>query len=547
MGILQDMTMPVITEVQDQEMTGNRPLDILRGIFHLQQFRGCQQEAIESIVSGQNTVLIMPTGGGKTVCYAVPALMEAKITVVIFPLLALLLDQVERMRSRGLNVCYLMSDMDETERESVIHRLHSKPPEYNFLFATPETVLSGCVFDLIQKLASAHLINFFVIDEAHCIDTWDFHFRPSYSELWRLREFRCPILAMTGTATRRTQEVIVSDLKLLSDTKVIRQTSNRPNLLYHVLDKKSDGKDALVELIKKEYTEQCGIVYCVERSDTVDVTYRLKTAGVNAVFFHAGMDVCAKQHSVDNWKSGGAYVMCATVAFGMGIDKPDVRFVIHHSVPKDLESYVQESGRAGRDGDDAHCYIFFRFEDRTKHLRNISSLPDTDRKLICLNGLNDIVKYCISPVCRRQQIVAYFDGEDTSGNICNRSCDIRSGGKNLHPADHSEDAIKVVSCLESMQQVHPKVTTKFLVLTFRGSKANTVISKGFQNVREYGMGKDKFSEKQLLKFVQFLITDNILAEQLRPANENSTTPYLVKGNNASKLADKELSFYFYKQ
>ena len=157
------------------------------------------------------------------------------------------------------------------------------------------------------------------------------------------------------------------------------------------------------------------------------------------------------------------------------------------------------------------------------------------------------MKYYISPVYQRQQIVAYFDGVDNSGNICNWSCDICSGGKNLEPIEHSEDAIKVVSCLESMQQVHPKVTTKFLVLTFSGSKANTVISKGFQNVREYGMGRDKFSEKQLLKFVHFLITDSILVERLRPANENSTTPYLVKGVNASKLVNKELCFYFYKQ
>ena len=361
--------------------------------------------------------------------------------------------------SKSTNVCYLMSDMDETERESIIHRLHSYPPEYNFLFATPETVLSGCVLDLIQKLSSDHLINFFVLYEAHCIDTWGFHFRPSYSELWRLKEFGCPILAMTGTAKRLTEEVIVSNLKLPPDTKVIRQTSNRSYLIYHVLNKKSDGKDALVELIKKEYPEKCGIIYCAERSDTVDVTYRLKTARVNAVFFHAAMDVCAKQNCVENWNSRGAQVMCATVAFGMGIDKPDVKFVIHHSVPKDLESYVQESGRAGRDGHDAHCFVFFRFEDRTKHLPNISSLPDNDQKLICLNGLNDMVKYCISHVCRRQQIVAYFDGEDNSGNICKRSCDICSGGKNLQPTDHSEDAIKVVSCLESMQQVHPKVTT----------------------------------------------------------------------------------------
>ena len=538
--------MPVITAEGGPELTGNQALDILRGVFHLQQFRGRQQEAIESIKNGKSTLLIMPTGGGKTICYAVPALMQAKLTVVIFPLLALLLDQVARMRAQGLNVCYLMSDMDDMEKETVMHKLNSNPPEYNFLFVTPETVLSPTVFALMEKLASSNVINFFVIDEAHCIDTWGFHFRPSYCELWKLGGLACPILAMTGTATSRTQDVIVKNLHLPPETVVIRQSSNRSNLLYHVLDKKSDGKTALVELVKKEHPDQCGIVYCVERSDTVDIAYRLKTAGVNAVFFHAGMDVYAKQQSVDSWKSGGVHVMCATIAFGMGIDKPNVRFVIHLSIPKDLESYVQESGRAGRDGLDAHCYIFFRFEDRTKHLRNISSLPDSDRKLICLSGLNDIVKYCITPVCRRQQIVTYFDGEENNADICNRSCDVCSVNTILQALDHSEDAINIVNCLESMQQVHPKVTTKFLVLTYRGSKSSPVISKGFQNVAEYGKGKEKFSEKQLLRFVQFLITENIVVERLPPPNENSTTPHLARGMNAFKLINKELCFYFYK-
>lgn len=206
--------------------------------------------------------------------------------------------------------------------------------------------------------------------------------------------------------------------------------------------------------------------------------------------------------------------MCATVAFGMGIDKPNVRFVIHHSVRKDLESYVQESGRAGRDGKDAHCYILFRFEDRTKPLRNISSLPDNYRKIICLNGLKDIVKYCITPVCRRQQIVTYFDESDNSGNLCNKSCDVCCSNKAVAPVDHSEDAIEVVNCLESMQKVQDKITTKFFVLTFRGSKANTVINKGFQNVREYGKGKTNFSEKELQKFIQYLIIESFLHEKL---------------------------------
>ena len=386
-------------------------------------------------------------------------------------------------------------------------------------------MLTPALFELLQKLSSESLINFFVIDEAHCIDTWGFHFRPSYSELSKLQTFGCPILAMTGTATRRTEQVILNSLRLsLEETKVIRQPSNRLNVLFHVVAKKADGKEAIMSLVKKEFPEQCGIIYCVERKDTIDIAYHLKTAGVNAVFFHAGMDVKSKQETVEPWKLGAAHVICATVAFGMGINKPDVRFVIHHSMPKDLESYVQ-SGRAGRDGNDAHCYIFFRFEDRTKHLRNISSLPDGDRKLVSLNGLNDMVKYCIIPVCRRQQIASYF-GDAGAGINCDKSCDICSSGNLEHPIDFSDDAIQIVNCLDSMRQLQPKVTTKLLVLTFRGSKSNAVISKGLENVNEYGKGKNKFSEKGLLKFIQCLIIENIVHEQLPSANENGTTPYL---------------------
>ena len=255
------------------------------------------------------------------------------------------------------------------------------------------------------------------------------------------------------------------------------------------------------------------------------------------------MDVKSKQETVEPWKLGAAHVICATVAFGMGINKPDVRFVIHHSMPKDLESYVQ-SGRAGRDGNDAHCYIFFRFEDRTKHLRNISSLPDGDRKLVSLNGLNDMVKYCIIPVCRRQQIASYF-GDAGAGINCDKSCDICSSGNLEHPIDFSDDAIQIVNCLDSMRQLQPKVTTKLLVLTFRGSKSNAVISKGLENVNEYGKGKNKFSEKGLLKFIQCLIIENIVHEQLPSANENSTTPYLVRGINASRLTNSQLTFLYY--
>ncbi|XP_078364120.1 uncharacterized protein LOC144648440 [Oculina patagonica] len=246
----------------------------------------------------------MPTGGGKTICYAVPALMEPNVTIVIFPLLALLLDQVERMRQQGLNVRYFMSDMEEADREIAKRKLQSNPPEYHFLFATPETVLAPAVFNLLQKLASENLINFLVIDEVHCIDSWGFHFRPSYSELWKLQAFGCPILAMTKTSTPQTEQVIVNSLQVAAEeTSIIRQSLNRPTLLYHVEGKKSDGMQAIVPFIKNEYPNQCGIVYCVERKDIVDVAYHLKKGGTSVVFFHVGLDKKTKQAVVpEKWR-----------------------------------------------------------------------------------------------------------------------------------------------------------------------------------------------------------------------------------------------------
>lgn len=275
-------------------------------------------------MKGQNTLLIMPTGGGKTICYAVPGVMENKVSVVVFPLLALLLDQAERLRRNGLKVCYLMTEMEETERETIIHKLNSNNPEYNFLFVTPETMLTPAVMNVLKNLSSKKHLSLIVIDEAHCIDMWGFHFRPSYAELWKICELGCPVLAMTGTATPRTQHVILSSLRLSEETVVIRQPSNRPNLVYHVEQKTNDGIDKITSMISQRFPNQCGIVYCVERKDTIDVTYHLKRAGINAVFYHAGMDVHEKQANVDSWRSGIVDVICATVAFEMGIDKADV-------------------------------------------------------------------------------------------------------------------------------------------------------------------------------------------------------------------------------
>ena len=457
-------------DIQNEfELTGNKILDTLRQVFKQKNFRGKQQEAIESVLNGHNTLLVMPTGYGKTVCYAVPAVLENKVAVVVFPLLVLMLDQAERLRRLSMNVCYLMNDMEENEKENIIHKLNCNLPDYNFFFLTPETVLTPAALTILENISSKDLLGLIVIHEAYCIDTWGFYFRPSYAELWKLCKFGSPILAMTGTATARTQSVILNSLQLSNKAVVIKQTPNRENLIYHVMEEKSNDFDSIIDLIKQNVSVECGIAYCTERKDTIDVVYHLRRAGINAVFFHADMDVHAKQASVDSWKSGQAHAICATVAFDMGIDKSNVRFVIHHSMSKDLESYVQESGRAGRDGNCAHCYILFRFEDRTKHLRNICCLPESDRKHVALEGLNNIVKYCMTPVCLKKQIVTYFDIDGCSSSICNKHCDVCIFNKNAEPVDCSEIAREVINCLEEMETIQPKITAKVLGLTHRGS------------------------------------------------------------------------------
>ena len=543
----QDFTIPPMLQSNDtlapcsEEAVDNR-VRVLESIFHHRSFRGKQEEAIDAILQGKNCLLVLPTGTGKTVCYAIPALISGGVTVVICPLLSLMLDQVHRLRAKGLNACYINFDVPSTERDVLIHNLLSDSPPYNFLFLTPENATSPQMLDMFSKMEQKNTLKYIVIDECHCIDMWGHDFRPAYANLGSLTQLRCPVVAMTGTCTSRTEEVILKSLNL-SNVTVVRQSCDRENISLFVKQKKADGKDQVAALILENYAGQCGIVYCLQRGDTTDMAYLLQTKGVNATYYHGALDPYRKRENFQAWQEGRAKVMCATVAFGMGIDKPDVRFVIHLSMPKSLECYAQEFGRAGRDGEPSQCFVFYRFEDRTKHLQMLSSLPDGEHKCLKVAELNGMIKLCIKPECRKLQLKKYFG--DADNNVC-KTCDFCLDGACIEKTEAHLEAVEVLHCLQSMNHLHSKVTFNLLVLVYRGSKRREVLSKSFHNIPQYGKGKTKFSDSSLQHFVQLLISENVIAEKLRGANENGSTPYLIPGSRAEAFTNGELSIYRYK-
>jgi ATP-dependent DNA helicase RecQ len=519
------------------DLTDDSKLSVLKTIFGHDSFRGKQEEAINAILEGKNCLIVMPTGGGKSVCYSVPAIVSGGVTVVICPLLSLMMDQVNMLRSKGLNVCYLNSSVPQSDRDVIVHNMLSEAPDYNFVFLTPETATSSDIVDVLSKMKSNGTLTYIVIDECHCIDMWGFDFRPAYGNLGIFASLNCQVIALTATCTPRTEEIILSSLNLTSAT-TIRQTCDRPNISLIVKPKKGDGKEQATNMIVNEHKDQCGIVYCTERATTLDITYCLQTKGVNATYFHGALDPYKKKANFDAWCEGRALVMCATVAFGMGINKANVRFVIHLGIPQSIECYAQEFGRAGRDGEESTSCLLFRFEDRTKQLKMISALPDSEHRSFKIQNLNEMVKFCIMPHCRRIQLVEYF-GEGTR-EPCDSKCDFCLGGARVDRQDGKDDALHVLSCLENMQRLHPKVTLQHLTLTYRGSKRKEIVAKAYNTIPEFGKGKDTFSDASLKQFIQLLISDSVIVECLRDTKDISTTPYLISGKKEDLLRKGEL-------
>ena len=281
----------------------SKKMSVLQIIFWYERFKGKQEEAIDAILSGSDCLIILPTGAGKTLCYSIPAIIVGGLTVVISPLLSLMLDQVQHLRSKGLNVAYINSSVADDDRNTIMHNMVSG--NYNFVFVTPETAGTEEMRSAFQTTKTNGILKYIVIDECHCVDMWGFDFRPAYAQLGVLSQLKCPIVALTATCTTRTEGVVISSLQITNPI-IVRETCNRKNISQFVKAKKGDGKDQVVNEILNEHKNKCGIIYCLQRSDTTDMAYLLQVKGINATYYHGELDPYKKKENFQAWLDGKA-------------------------------------------------------------------------------------------------------------------------------------------------------------------------------------------------------------------------------------------------
>ncbi|MBU4222087.1 MAG: ATP-dependent DNA helicase, partial [Euryarchaeota archaeon] len=401
-------------EVEKEATTAVIDKDILRRYFGYSEFRQLQQDIILDVLKGNDTLVLMPTGGGKSLCYQYPSLLFKGLTIVVSPLIALMKTQVDSLRQNGIAAEYINSSLNYEDISKIKSALLQN--RIRLLYVAPERLTIPSFLSFLKGLK----ISLFAIDEAHCISEWGHDFRPEYRQLKIIGTSfpDVPIIALTATATTKVREDIINQLDF-KDCKKYIASFNRENLVYYVKPKQ-DAFRQIVEFLKTKPHES-GIIYCYSRKNVDTLTENLKYAGFRALPYHAGLSASVRSMNQDKFIKDDVEILVATIAFGMGIDKPNIRFVIHHDLPKNLEAYYQETGRAGRDGLRSDCVLFYSYGDRQKIEYFINQMTNEKERQIAHDKLMDIINFCDTFVCRRKLLLEYF-GEDYKENNCS-GCD----------------------------------------------------------------------------------------------------------------------------
>jgi len=475
--------------------------EYLKKYFGFSSFKGNQEEIIKNVLDGNDTFVLMPTGGGKSLCYQLPALTMEGTAIVISPLIALMKNQVDAMRSfiEGDGIAhFLNSSLSKAAITKVKQDIVDGKTK--LLYVAPESLTKE---DNIQFLKQIK-ISFYAIDEAHCISEWGHDFRPEYR---RIRPIiseigKAPLIALTATATPKVQHDIQKNLGML-DATVFKSSFNRPNLYYEVRQK----QDATKEIIKfiKANTGKSGIIYCLSRKKVEELADVLKVNGIKAVPYHAGLDSNSRSENQDKFLMEETDVVVATIAFGMGIDKPDVRYVIHYDIPKSLEGYYQETGRAGRDGGEGKCITFYSYKDIQKLEKFMHGKPIAEQE-IGKQLLQDTVSYAESSVCRRKMLLLYF-GEDYTQENCN-SCD-----NCLNPKEMFDGKEAIEKLLEVIDALQEKFKTDHIVNFMVGNATSGIKTYKHHHNELFGYGKDK-DEKYWNGMVRQMLINHLLTKDI---------------------------------
>lgn len=461
--------------VSPTTILNKKALSVLKEYFGFDSFRHPQEEIINDVIAGNDVLVLMPTGGGKSLCYQIPSIVRSGIGIVVSPLIALMEDQVTALKLQGIRAAYYNSSLSSEEAKRVLAQMYAN--ELDLLYIAPERLISTSFLERLQECQ----ISLFAIDEAHCISQWGHDFRPEYAALGLLKEHfpEIPIIALTATADKQTRQDII--VKLNNSPKKYIASFNRPNIHYKVVPKTNAAKQLNQFLSSVE--QQSGIIYCGTRNSVENLAVKLQSMGFNAKAYHAGLPHKERKEVQNLFRHDRIDIVVATIAFGMGIDKPNVRFVVHHDLPKNIEGYYQETGRAGRDGLPAQALLLYDAADSARLRAWINDTALEDQRRVETNKLNHMLAFAEASHCRRQILLRYFD--ESSDSECNY-CDVCDNPPVT--ADATTEAQKFLSCVYRLRQNYGLLHT---IEVLRGSTSEKIKQFRHDQLSTFGIGKDK--------------------------------------------------------